>query len=68
MIYAGQAYVQSSKFQPNHHSSYAEEEREAEQRWVNSFARSQDALVKLAEKARQNYLTGNTELLDPDKL
>jgi hypothetical protein len=68
MIYVGQAFVQSPKFNPNLRSNYTEEELESEQRWDASFARSQDALAKLAEKARNNYLAGNTELLDPDQL
>lgn len=68
MIYAGQAFIQSSNFLPDQRSSVAEEERRIEQRWATSFAESQDALAKLAEKARQNFLIGNTELLDPDQL
>jgi uncharacterized membrane protein YcgQ (UPF0703/DUF1980 family) len=68
MIYAGQVFIQSSKFHPNLRSQYTEEELESEERWAASFASSQDALAKLAERARKNYLAGNTEILDPDNL
>lgn len=44
------------------------QEIEDEQRWAESFANSQDALAKLAERARKNYLAGKTDLLDPDAL
>ncbi|WP_129628460.1 hypothetical protein [Candidatus Oscillochloris fontis] len=67
MIYAGQAHIRSVNFKPTM-QLVAKEELDSEQRWSESFARSQDALMKLAERARQNYLAGKTELLDPDKL
>lgn len=67
MIYVGQAYIQSEKFKPIVQLD-TNEELESEQRWSTLFANSQDALTKLAEKARQNYLAGKTEILDPDKL
>lgn len=44
------------------------EEYESERQWTTLFANSQDALVALAEKARQEYVAGKTELLDIDKL
>jgi hypothetical protein len=67
VIYAGQALIRSVKFKPPVRLG-TNEELESEQRWSASFANSQDALTKLAEKARQNYLAGKTEILDPDKL
>ena len=67
MIFAGQVFVQSTKFKPIAHSE-SSEELESERRWTAAFANSQDALVKLAERARANYLAGNTEPLDPDCL
>jgi hypothetical protein len=66
VIYAGQAHIRSVKFKPT--IQLANEELASEQRWAALFANSQDALTKLAEKARQNYLAGKTEILDPDKL
>ena len=44
------------------------EEIEDEARWERAFARSQDALAKLAEEAMEEYREGKTEKLDPDKL
>ncbi len=67
MIFAGQVFVQSRDFKP-HVRTESSEELEAEQRWTISFINSQDALAKLAEKARANYLAGKTEPLDPDRL
>ncbi len=43
-------------------------ELESERRWDDLFARSQDLLARMAEEARQEYRTGMTEPLDPDKL
>lgn len=67
MILAGQVYVQSTLFKPGRHVPTSEE-IEAEEQWANAFANSQDALRKLAEKARADYLAGRTEILNPDEL
>jgi hypothetical protein len=45
-----------------------ETELEAERRWDELFARSQDLLAHMSEEARQEYRAGLTEPLDPDKL
>lgn len=44
------------------------EELEADERWEAAFARSQDALERLAEEALEEYRAGRTEPLDPDAL
>ena len=44
------------------------EELEDEIRWGKSFARSQDALAKLAEEAMKEERAGKTEELNPDSL
>lgn len=44
------------------------EELEDEQRWDEAFARSADALAKLAAEAEEEDRQGLTEELDPDAL
>jgi hypothetical protein len=44
------------------------EELEADERWEAAFARSQDALERLADEALEDYRAGRTEPLDPDAL
>lgn len=44
------------------------EELEDEARWDKTFARTQDALAKLAAEAMAEDRAGKTEVLDPDKL
>jgi hypothetical protein len=44
------------------------EELEADERWEAAFARSQDALERLADEALDEYRAGRTEPLDPDAL
>ncbi len=44
------------------------EELEDEMRWEKAFARSQDALAKLAQEAMAEYRAGKTKELDPDTL
>jgi predicted amidophosphoribosyltransferase len=43
-------------------------ELDSEQKWDDLFAKSQDLLSKLAREARDEYRSGQTEPLDPDKL
>ncbi|MEO8380532.1 MAG: hypothetical protein ABI779_12775 [Acidobacteriota bacterium] len=43
-------------------------ELDAERKWDDLFAKSQDLLSKLAYEARAEYRSGETEPLDPDKL
>ncbi len=44
------------------------EELEDEGRWEKAFARSQDALAKLAQEAMVEDRAGKTKQLDPDTL
>jgi len=44
------------------------EELEADERWEATFARSQDALERLADEALDEHRAGRTEPLDPDAL
>jgi hypothetical protein len=44
------------------------EELEADERWEAAFARSQDALERLADEALEEHRAGRTESLDPDAL
>ena len=44
------------------------EELEADERWEAAFARSQNALERLADEALEEHRTGRTEPLDPDAL
>ena len=44
------------------------EELEDEACWDKTFARTQDALAKLAAEALAEDRAGKTEVLDPDKL
>jgi hypothetical protein len=44
------------------------DELAADRRWVESFARSHDALAELANEALADFHSGRTRPLDPDKL
>ncbi|MGH8656316.1 MAG: hypothetical protein ACREYE_30850 [Gammaproteobacteria bacterium] len=44
------------------------EELEDETRWDKTFARTQDALARLAAEALAEDHAGKTEVLDPDRL
>jgi hypothetical protein len=44
------------------------EKLEDERQWDDAFARSQDALTKLASVAMQEYRSGKTQELDPETL
>jgi hypothetical protein len=44
------------------------EELDADERWEAAFARSQDALARLADEALEEHRAGRTEPLDPDAL
>jgi hypothetical protein len=44
------------------------EELDDDARWDALFASSQDVLRKMAEDAREDFRSGNTEPLDPDSL
>ena len=44
------------------------DELASEQRWMQAFERSQDALAKLADEALAEHRTGRTRPLNPDEL
>ena len=44
------------------------EELDADERWEAAFARSQNALERLADEALAEHRAGRTEPLDPDAL
>ncbi len=46
----------------------SEDEAADEARWAASFAKSQDMLARMAEKALQNLEAGLADDLDPDTL
>lgn len=43
-------------------------ELEAEERWANLFAASQDLLAELAAEALREHRSGRTQVLDPERL
>ena len=66
-----EAFAKASELPPAEQDAFARlllAELESEAQWANSFARSQDVLAKLANEAHAEYLTGETEILDPDDL
>jgi hypothetical protein len=65
------AIAEASKLPEQEQEAFAAwilSELESERRWETLFARSQDVLARMAEEARQEYRSGRTEPLDPDKL
>lgn len=58
-------FVAASKTRP--HSSVLTE-RQIDHDWDRSFARSQDALARLADEALAEHRAGRTKPLDPDTL
>ena len=67
MILVGHVFVQSPRFRPTVRPA-SREDLIDEQRWATSFANSQAALAKLAERAQAHFVAGKTEPLDPDRL
>ena len=66
-----QAFAQASKLPPQQQDAIASwllKELEAESRWDEAFAASQDILSKLGSEALAEHRQGNTHALDPDKL
>ena len=49
-------------------ASWILEELDSERRWDEAFARSQDALSRLASEALAEHRAGETQVLDMDKL
>lgn len=65
------AFGEAAKLSPQEQDAIASlllAELESERRWEKKFARSQDALVKLADEAVQDDDAGRTEDLIPEKL
>ncbi len=66
-----EAFAKASSLPPEEQDALAAcllEELESEDRWNGLFARSQDALGKLAAKVLAEYRRGETEELDPRKI
>ncbi|MBM4329332.1 MAG: hypothetical protein FJ118_19480 [Deltaproteobacteria bacterium] len=65
------AFVAASKLPAKEQDAFAEwilEELASERRWQQAFARSGDALAKLAEEALAEHRAGRTRELDPERL
>ncbi|MCI0439076.1 MAG: hypothetical protein L0177_08080 [Chloroflexi bacterium] len=65
------AFAEASKLPEDEQEALAAwilEELASERRWAESFARSQDALAKLADEAVAEHLRGETEELNPENL
>jgi hypothetical protein len=65
------AFAAASKLSDEQQNLLAEwilAEIASEELWTRSYARSQDALAKLAEEALAEYRAGRTRVLDPDNL
>ena len=66
-----QAFDEASKLSQQEQDAVAAwllAELASERRWDEAFSRSADQLAQLAGEALAEYRTGQTELLDPDKL
>ena len=66
-----EAFDKASELPPEEQDTFARflmAELESEARWADAFARSQDALGKLADEALEEFRAGKTEILDPDNL
>ncbi len=65
------AFAEAAKLSQEEQDAFANlmlEELRAEERWNESFARSQDQLAQLAAEALQEHRAGKTKLLNPDEL
>ena len=66
-----EAFDKASELPPEEQDTFARfllAELESEAQWSDAFARSQDALAKLADEALEEFRAGKTEILDPDNL
>ncbi len=66
-----EAFAKASRLPPVEQDALAAwllEELESERRWGGVFARSQDALGKLAAEALAEHRGGGTEELDPRQI
>ena len=64
-----EAFEKASELPPEEQDAFARlllAELEDEAQWADAFARSQDLLGKLADEALAEFVTGDTEILDPD--
>ena len=64
-----EAFEKASELPPEEQDAFARlllAELEDEAQWADSFARSQDVLGKLADEALAEFVSGDTEILDPD--
>jgi hypothetical protein len=65
------AFREAAKLSPEDQDALASlllAELESERRWEKKFARSEDALVKLADEALRDDDAGHTEDLIPEEL
>jgi hypothetical protein len=66
-----EAFDRASELPPKEQDTFARfllAELESDAQWAEAFAGSQDVLAKLADEALEEFLAGETELLDPDNL
>jgi len=64
-----EAFEKASELPPEEQDAFARlllAELEDEAQWADAFARSQDVLGKLADEALAEFVSGDTEILDPD--
>ena len=66
-----EAFERASALPPEEQDAVARilmAELEDEAQWADAFARSQDALAKLADETLEEFVAGDTEILDLDDL
>ena len=64
-----EAFEKASELPPEEQDAFARlllAELEDEVQWADAFARSEDLLGKLADEALAEFVSGDTEILDPD--
>jgi hypothetical protein len=65
------AFAEASKLPTDEQAAVAAwilAELDSERRWTELFAKSPEVLSELAEEAMKEYESGETQLLDPEKL
>jgi len=66
-----EAFDRASELPPEDQDAFARRllaDLESEARWADAFAGSQDLLAKLADEALEEFIAGETEILDPNDL
>lgn len=66
-----EAFEKASSLPPEEQDAVARllmAEIEDEAQWADAFARSQDAIAKLADQTLAEFVAGDTEILDLDDL